>query len=1377
MNTFTFAELLRGFLSRATIKQAELAQALGVHRNTIGAWVRGEYLPETHDMVLRIEKELHLSPTETDQLLRAASFPAEHGTTTAAPPRTLHQLRAPVADFVGRTEEIAALTAALASGGGATISGLAGMGGIGKSELALVVGNRLIERYPDAQIVLNLQGSRDAALSAAQALQNVIRAFHDGQLPDDEPSLGAVYRSLLKGKRVLILADDAKDAAQIRPLLPPTGSALLVTSRQRFALPGMRRIDLERLHATEAVTLLRTICDRLSADEAAAIATACGRLPLALRIAGGVLANDETLGVASYLARLADEKRRLAALRDPDDHELDVEASLALSYHLLDATLQHTLSHLGVFGASFDLPAVGAVLDGVAQEALETQLGQLYRRSLIEFAQGRYDLHELVRAFALAHLGDNERTARLRHARHYIAVAEEAQQQFLAGGDSISVGLARFDRERANLDAARRWLQAHSGDVEIDELLLDDANATAHSGDLRYDMRGERIHQLEAAIAAAIRLGQYEGQGALLGNLGNVYLLLGETRKAVEFYQQTLALSSRAGGTRGEGSTLGNLGNAYLNLGDTPKAIALYEQSLAIARHIGERRDEGNALGNLGVAYSQLGDTNRAIGYYQDRLLIAREMGDRRVEGTTLGNLGTAYADLGQERQAIEFYQQNLVIARELGDRRSEGYTLSNLGTAHKNLGDVRKAVKFHEQALAIYSDIADRRGEGAALGNLGNAYFAIGDADTAREYHQKALLISQETEDRFTEAQDLGNLGTAYVALEKNTRAIELYQQQLTIARELGDRRSEGTALGNLGNAYLVLGDARQAIEFSQQALAIACEIGDRHDEGAALGNLGNAYLVLGDARQAIEFSQQALAIACEIGDRHDEGAALDNLGRAYLAMGDARQAIEFSQQALSIARDIGDRQGEAETGWNLGLLLARAGDVAQALPHLEASLTFHQAIGHSRATMMAEAIALLRQHGKLSEQHPTTATLPDDLPDAVRQALEAHGNAALHAALAALPEDEASTIVARLQEAGIISGGPDMAAVLREFDPLLRAIAAVATGDEGPRAQVVAALTQLEQGGWRLTDAVQRIWTGERDEETLSAGIDTNSATLVRRVLAIIAAPPTDTAPGSDPPGANQQLPTPIQAALADGDERALQDAIDALPSEERARVTELLRMTAEQAIARAQRRSPEAIVAGLPSAVRAALEQGEQAALNAALANLDDAAQQRTRADLADLHALSMLAAQEAQQRDPRERFAALLRDIARVAIGYAGPRAGVVQTLAQMEQSGWMLRGPVERIWQGERDRDTLVAGLDAQDTSLIERVLALVDAYERGARRTPAQVLAELPAPLRAAIEQQDEAAFNAALEPLDDDERARVAALLAELEGEATNTF
>ncbi len=625
---------------------------------------------------------------------------------------SLHQLRAPVSDFVGRSAEIATLSAALQRGDAASISGLAGMGGVGKTELALLVVHRLRDHYPDAQIMLHLQGSRDPAMPATQALQQVISAFvPDPRLPDTLPDLTTLYRSILAGKRVLILADDAKDAAQVQALLPPAGSALLITSRQKFTLKGMQRIDLTRLEMDEAGTLLRTICPRLDAAAAQQIAAACGCLPLALRIAASLLNNDATLRTADYIARLSEQKRALMALKDPDsaaDPELDVEASIALSYHLLTPQVQATLAQLGVFGASFCHAAAAAVVQPDDPEGLRDDLSLLYRRSLIEYhpEQERYDLHELVRLFALQRLGEQERAARLRYATYYIAAAKEAHQHYLAGGDRIMRGLAHFERERANLDAARRWLHAHAGSREVDMLLIDDAIATAYIGNLRYHPRSERIPQLEAALAAARRLGRRDAEGAWLGNLGLAYADLGEPRRAIEYYEQRLVIAREIGDRRGEGNALGNLGNAYAALGEPRRAIEYYEQHLVITREIGDRRGEGNALGNLGNAYADLGEPRRAIEYYEQDLVIAREIGDRRGEGAALGNLGIAYAALGEPRRAIEYYEQRLVIAREIGDRRGEAIASWNLGKTLVSQGQVSEALGLLDVWVAYVQEL-----------------------------------------------------------------------------------------------------------------------------------------------------------------------------------------------------------------------------------------------------------------------------------------------------------------------------------------------------------------------------------------------------------------------------------------------------------------------------------------------------------------------------------------------------------------------------------------------------------------------------------------------------------------------------------------------
>ena len=200
----------------------------------------------------------------------------------------------------------------------------------------------------------------------------------------------------------------------------------------------------------------------------------------------------------------------------------------------------------------------------------------------------------------------------------------------------------------------------------------------------------------------------------ILNELGTISYFLSEPRKAIEFYEQALAIAREIGDRRGQGNALGNLGNAYSDLGEPKKAIKFYEQALAVVREIGDRWGEGTSLGNLGVAYSELGELRKAIEFCKQALAIAREIGDRRGEGNALGNLGNAYSDLGEPRKAIEFYEQALKISKEIGDRRGEGADLGNLGSAYSDLGEPRKAIKFYEQALKIFEDIEDPYAEKA---------------------------------------------------------------------------------------------------------------------------------------------------------------------------------------------------------------------------------------------------------------------------------------------------------------------------------------------------------------------------------------------------------------------------------------------------------------------------------------------------------------------------------------------------------------------------------------------------------------------------------------------------------------------------------------
>jgi tetratricopeptide (TPR) repeat protein len=611
---------------------------------------------------------------EGDAYFGSAKYEAPEITTI----KPLHQLRPPVADFVGRYAEIRNLVKAISKAAkrGVAISGTRGLGGMGKTQLALAVAQRLKATYPDAQLIIELRGARDNPLTPEQALQTTIRAFEPlAQLPDNLGELRSTYLTLLYGKRVLILADDARDAKQVEPLLPPSGCALLLTSRQRFSLPGMQTLDLDVLSQSEAEKLLLEIYPPIG-PAASHMAQLCGRLPLALRLCAGTCANS-TMSIEYHLEALENERARLSQLRDPDDPNTSVEASLQLSFAALDPQAKQVLCQLSVFPSSFDIIAAKAVVQApgegqgtttVEHGRVEDVLDLLYRRSLVnqDKETKRYSLHDLVRVFGPGRL-EGEEAVRLRYAQYYAKVAAAADELYRKGGESGLLRFMLFDGERANIDAGWKWAREQTGGTsqEIDALLLDYAYATACVCALRYDKRHERIPQLEATLGAARRLKRREYEIMALSELGGIYLVWGEASKAIVYYEQRLEIARQIGDRLGEGRALGKLGVAYKSLGEVGKAIVYYEQALQIARQIGDRLGEGRALGSLGSAYETLGEIGKAIVYYEQRLEIARQIGDRLGEDIVSWTLGLLLAEVDPAR-ARELLRGNVDYGREV---------------------------------------------------------------------------------------------------------------------------------------------------------------------------------------------------------------------------------------------------------------------------------------------------------------------------------------------------------------------------------------------------------------------------------------------------------------------------------------------------------------------------------------------------------------------------------------------------------------------------------------------------------------------------------------------------------------------------------------
>jgi tetratricopeptide (TPR) repeat protein len=694
-----------------------------------------------------------------DELGHGGSSPAFEKTPAASAIsipvlNALHQLPAPPADFTGRADELKELLAAVKTGG-VTISGLQGLGGVGKTALALKLAEQLKPDYPDAQFYLDLKGVTQP-LTPRDAMAYIVRAWHPtAQLPEKEEELAPLYRSVLDGKRALLLMDNARDAQQVTPLIPPAGCLLLVTSRKHFTLPGLAEKNLDKLPPADARELLLRIAPRLKkekTDQVDELARLCGYLPLALRAVASALQEKKNISPADYANRLNEMGKHLVLKEIDPSLQKSVGAALQSSYELLSADLRQKLRFLANFPDTFDLSATAAVWD-VSPETSQDAMGEFLAYSLMEFDEvtKRYNLHDLVRLFAGELLNADERyNAQKRHAGHYLNILAAADNLYLKGGESVTQGLALFDLEVTNIRAGHDWAVAHQQDHNsIAEWCWKYPDAGAYCLLLRQHLR-EQVRWLETALTAAQLLKQRQWEAATLGNLGLMFSRLGEYRRAIGYFEQTLQIAREIGDRQCEGNGLGNLGIAHKSLGEYRRAIECHEQNLQIAREIGDRRGEGSTLGNLGTAYSSMGEHRRAVEYYQLQFQICSEIRDRLGENRALGGLGIASWSLGEYRRAIEYHEQSLTITREIGDRLGEANALGNLGLAYYSLGEHHRAIGYLEQTLTVSCEIGDREGEANALWNSALALDQLGDRQAAIARAEAALKIYEAIEAPF---------------------------------------------------------------------------------------------------------------------------------------------------------------------------------------------------------------------------------------------------------------------------------------------------------------------------------------------------------------------------------------------------------------------------------------------------------------------------------------------------------------------------------------------------------------------------------------------------------------------------------------------------
>ncbi|MFE5829305.1 BTAD domain-containing putative transcriptional regulator [Streptomyces sp. NPDC056488] len=755
-------ERLRELLVLALYRSGRQAEALAVYADTrrllaeeLGVEPRPG-LRELHQRVLSADPSLIENTADSRTEARPSGVRPS-------------QLPASVPDFTGRVALVEELGALLTESSGAVlaISALAGIGGVGKTTLAVHVAQQARQSFPDGQLYVDLQGSGARSAEPETVLGAFLRALGTGDaaVPDSLEERTALYRSVLNDRRVLVLLDNARDAAQVRPLLPGTeGCATLITSRVRMLdLAGAHLIDLDVMSPDEALQLFTKIVgtERVQSERGVAmdVVAACGFLPLAIRIAASRLAARRTWTVSVLAAKLSDERRRLDELQAGD---LAVKATFEMGYGQLDPAQARAFRLVGLAdGPDISLAAAAAML-GQPPEETEAIFEALVDTGFLEAAApGRYRYHDLTRLYARVCAERDEQPPEARQAAlsrlldFYLATATGVYAVEHPGDRSVEhLEPIRYPGiEFSYLDDARRWLAAEAQCILSCTRQLAHGSGLRRSIDLLWSVKdivgsgNARQYQETAALAqnAARAERDAQAEGRACAALTAVHLTAGNLHEADAQAQRALALAVAIDDP---------VTSAWVPY--DRGVIALQERRYTDADRclreaLSRFREDDNPFG-VACALCQLSHVEASLGNVRSAVALAEEAIERLgSEADTLAfaesryALGLALSAAGQVPEALEQLDQALAIYQECTQALGEGMVYHRRAEIHLGAGRPAQAAAEAEQALAVLGRVGGARRRADVLVVLGDAMEERGESARARTCWAEALGVYEQ--------------------------------------------------------------------------------------------------------------------------------------------------------------------------------------------------------------------------------------------------------------------------------------------------------------------------------------------------------------------------------------------------------------------------------------------------------------------------------------------------------------------------------------------------------------------------------------------------------------------------------------------------------
>ncbi len=720
------------------------------------------------------------------------------------------------APFVGRRELVERTLAEMgsAAGGRPAVRVVDGMAGSGKTLFALHLAHLLGDRYPDGRLFIDLRGHTEGApVEPGDALTVLLRQLEvpAARIPGDHEERAELWQRELRGRRVVVVLDNAADSRQVRPLLPAgPGPAVLVTSRRRLSVSDIGPpVSLPVMTSDEAVELLaRTAgAERISGEPEAAteVVRRCGHLPLAVRLAGGWLAHRPAW-------RVADLARRLEAggtvLRQLAVEQQTVGGAFSASYEHLSEPVKWLFRLVSMHpGDSFDA-RTAAALAGSPLEGTERMLDDLLDRHLIEeVTPGHYGMHDLMRQYSAELLRESTDAERRReaagrlldHVLHQVAVrAGSLDQQVLATHLRLGAPLRPDlvdETDRADVE----WLERERPNlIALIRFALDEE----HPG---YAWRLARA-------------------------MWRFCYMRGYFEDIVATHQAGLTAAERTGDRAAEAVMHNYLASAYTRTGSYLDSLRHLEVAVSISRDLHDRRGEYRYRANLVVVNWLTGNSERAVSL--GRQLLREDTRGAVDPISALPNLGYALTAVGRHPEALRAHRQHLFLARCQGSLFHMSNALGHIASVENRLGNHRKAVRLIKASLRLREETGHRFGEAEARNDLGIAYRRLGRLDEARVQHELSLDLARDSSDRHLRAAALNDLGLTLSAAGHADQARSMHLEALALANRIAHPYEQARALNALAD-HLSVTDPAEADRYRQRAMAIFERTGapERHD------------------------------------------------------------------------------------------------------------------------------------------------------------------------------------------------------------------------------------------------------------------------------------------------------------------------------------------------------------------------------------------------------------------------------------------------------------------------------------------------------------------------------------------------------------------